>query len=50
MSGGNIYNKIMGEDDVIQLTDVIFQAKGIECDSRISKISQEQLKEILEVI
>jgi hypothetical protein len=50
MSGGNIYNKIMSEDDIIQLRYVKFQAKGIECDSRISKISQEQLKEILEVI
>ena len=27
MSGGNIYNKIMGEDDVIQLTDVNFKQK-----------------------
>ena len=38
------------KDEIIQLTEEVLQAKGIECDSRISRISQEQqLKEILEV-
>jgi hypothetical protein len=36
------------KDEIIQLTEEVLQAKGIECDSRISRISQEQLKEILE--
>lgn len=38
------------KDEIIQLTEEVLQAKGIECDSRIARISQEQLKEILEVI
>ena len=38
------------KDEIIQLTEEILQAKGIECDSRIIRISQEQLKEILEEV
>jgi hypothetical protein len=38
------------KDEIIQLTEEVFQAKCIECDSRISRISQEQLKEILEEV
>lgn len=38
------------KDEIIQLTEEELQAKGIECDSRISRISQEQLKEILEEV
>ncbi len=38
------------KDEIIQLTEEVIQAKGIECDSRISRISQEQLKEILEEV
>ena len=30
------------------LTEQVLDAKGIECDSKISKISEEQLREILE--
>lgn len=36
------------KDEIIPLTEEVLQAKGIECDSRISRRSQEQLKEILE--
>jgi hypothetical protein len=36
------------EDKIIQLTEEVLPAKGIECYSRISRRSQEQLKEILE--
>ena len=35
------------EDKIIQITEGL-PAKGIECYSRISRRSQEQLKEILE--
>jgi len=51
-----IYNKIITEVAYFRfksnnmLTKEVLQAKGIECDSRIARISQEQLKEILEVI
>ena len=36
------------KDEMITLTEEILDAKGIECDSKISKISEEQLREILE--
>jgi ABC-type phosphate transport system auxiliary subunit len=35
-------------DEIISLTEQVLDAKGIECDSKISKISEEQLREILE--
>ena len=36
------------KDEIITLTEQVIDAKGIECDSKISKISEEQLSEILE--
>ena len=38
------------EDKIIQITEEVLPAKGIECYSRISRRSQEQLKEILEEV
>jgi hypothetical protein len=38
------------KDEIIQLTEEVLQAKGIECSSRISRRSEEQLKEILEEV
>lgn len=38
------------KDAIIAFTEEVLQARGIECDSRISKISEEQLKEILEEV
>ena len=35
------------KDEVIALTKDILRAKGIECDSKTSRISQEQLEVIL---
>lgn len=35
------------KDEVIAFTEDILRAKGIECDSKISGISQEQLEVIL---
>jgi hypothetical protein len=35
-------------EEIITLTEQELNAKGIECDSKISKISEEQLREILE--
>jgi hypothetical protein len=37
------------KDEIITLTEQVLDAKGIECDSKISKISEEQLREILGV-
>jgi hypothetical protein len=38
------------KNEIIAFTEDVLQAKGIECDSKISKISEEQLKEILEEV
>ena len=35
-------------EEIITLTERVLEAKGIECDSKISRISEEQLREILE--
>jgi hypothetical protein len=37
-------------DEIIAYTEDVLQAKGIECDNRISEMSREQLKEILEEV
>jgi hypothetical protein len=36
------------KDEIISLTEQVLDAKGIECNSKLSKISEEQLREILE--
>jgi len=38
------------KDEIIGLTEEVLDAKGMECDSKISKISEEQLREILEEV
>ena len=38
------------KDEIVTHTEQVLDAKGIECDSKISKISEEQLKEILEEV
>jgi hypothetical protein len=38
------------KDEIVSLTEQVLDAKGIECDSKISKISEEQLSEILEQV
>ena len=38
------------KDEVITLTEQVVDAQDIECDSKISKISEEQLREILEEV
>jgi hypothetical protein len=35
------------KEEIVQLTEEVLQAKGIQCDARISKISEDELKEIL---
>ena len=37
-------------EEIITLTEQVLDAKGLECDSKISKISREQLREILEEV
>jgi ribosomal protein S13 len=36
--------------EIVSLTEQVLDANGIECDSKISKISEEQLREILEQV
>jgi hypothetical protein len=38
------------KDEIIKITEEVLDAKGLECDSRISKISQEQLRNILDEV
>jgi ribosomal protein S13 len=38
------------KDEIVSLTEQVLDAEGIECDSKISKISEEQLREILEQV
>jgi chaperone required for assembly of F1-ATPase len=35
-------------DEIIKVTEEVLDARGIECDARIAKISENQLREILE--
>jgi ribosomal protein S13 len=38
------------KDEIIQITEEVLDSKGIECDARISKLPEDQLKEILEEV
>jgi hypothetical protein len=38
------------KDEIVSLTEEVLDANGTECDSKISKISEEQLREILEQV
>ena len=36
--------------EIIELTEEVLDAKGMRCDSKISKISERQLREILDEV
>ena len=36
------------KEEIVQLTEEVLEAKGIQCDASISKIPEEELREILE--
>ena len=38
------------KDEIIDLTEQVLDANGLECDERISKLSEEKLREILEAV
>ena len=38
------------KDEIVNLTKQVLDAKGLECDERISKLSEEKLREILEEV
>jgi hypothetical protein len=35
------------KNEIISLTEQVLDAEGIECDSKISKVSEEKMREIL---
>ncbi|MEW6604025.1 MAG: hypothetical protein AB1351_04970 [Thermoproteota archaeon] len=37
-------------DEIIELTEQVLHAKGLQCDASIAKISEERLEEILEKV
>jgi hypothetical protein len=38
------------KDEIVSFTEEVLDAKNIECDAKIAKISEDQLKEILEQV
>jgi hypothetical protein len=38
------------KDEIVDLTEQVLDAKGLECDEKISKLSEEKLREILEEV
>ena len=38
------------QDEIIDLTEQVLDIKGLECDERISKLSEEKSREILEEV
>ena len=38
------------QEEIIKLTEEVLDARGMECDSRISKLPLDELKEILEEV
>jgi DUF438 domain-containing protein len=37
-------------EEIISLTEKVLESKGIECDAKIAKISEDRLREILEEV
>lgn len=42
--------EMANKDEIVRLAEEVLDARGIECDAKISKISLRQLKEILEEV
>jgi hypothetical protein len=38
------------KNEILEITEQVLDAEGIECDSKISKVSEEKLREILEEV
>jgi hypothetical protein len=38
------------KNEIIEYTEQVLDAEGMECDSKISKVSEEKLKEILKEV
>jgi hypothetical protein len=42
--------EIAHKNEIVDITEQVLDAEGIECDSRISKISEDHLAQILEKV
>jgi hypothetical protein len=42
--------EITHKNEIVDITEQVLDAEGIECDSKISKISEDQLTQILEKV
>ena len=42
--------EITHKNEIVDITEQVLDAEGIECDARISKISEDQLAQILEKV
>jgi hypothetical protein len=38
------------KDEIISLTEQVLDARGLECDARIAKVPEEELRKILEEV
>jgi hypothetical protein len=38
------------KDEIVNLTEQVLDANGLECDEKISKLSEEKLREIFEAV
>ena len=50
MSNNKDLEEQQHKDEIVSLTEQVLDAKGIECDSKISKLSEKQLSEILKQV
>lgn len=41
-------DEVKDRDEIIRLTEDVLHARGLQCDASIAKISEEELKEILQ--
>lgn len=42
--------EVRDKEEMISLTEQVLDSRGIECDAKISKISEDRLREILEEV
>lgn len=43
-------DEIRDKDEIVSLTEQVLDARGLECDARIAKMPEDQLREILEEV
>jgi ABC-type phosphate transport system auxiliary subunit len=43
-------DEIRDKDEIVSLTEQVLDARGLECDARIAKMPEDQVREILEEV